>query len=71
MNAKLQDTLHWILVIILWVMSVTPTIVGLVSQHLSGQDLVVAISGTLVAVATKFVYYADNTVGTTPPTPSV
>jgi hypothetical protein len=68
MNPKLQDTLHWILVIVLWVMSIAPTVAGLISSQLSGQDLVIAISGTLVAVVTKFVYYADNTQGTTQPT---
>ena len=72
MSAKLQNILHWILVVALWVMSVAPAVSGLLSQHLTGQDFVIAVVGTLTAGITKFVYYADNTTGTTPPaTPPV
>lgn len=67
MNSELQDLLHWLTVIALWIMSIAPTVAGLATQQLTGQDLVIAVVGTITAAITKFVYYADNTNGTTPP----
>lgn len=64
----MQDILHWVFVVALWAASITPLMANLVSGHLSGLDLIIAIEGTLTAAITKFVYYATTIQGTTPPT---
>lgn len=66
MTAKLQNVLHWILVVALTLLAITPSVVQLFAQgKVTGGDLVTAIVGVLVAAATKFVYYANTVQGTT------
>lgn len=70
MNSKLQDILHWVLVIALTLVAVEPAVSQLLaSGHITGPQLVDAVVGVLTSAAIKFVYYADNTTGTTTPTP--
>lgn len=65
MTPKLQNILHWFLVIALTVLSIEPAINGAVHDHLTGQELIDGIVGILIAAATKFVYYANTVKGTT------
>lgn len=68
MSAKLQNILHWILVSVLTITAVTPAVDQMLSTgHLSGPQLISGVVGILTAAAVKFVYYADNTTGVTPP----
>lgn len=67
MTPKLQNILHWILVIALTIIAVAPGIDGAVHDHLTGQQLIDGLVGILIAIATKFVYYANTIQGTTLP----
>lgn len=67
MSSKLQDYLHWLLVVALTLEAVAPAVNQLLSSgHLSGLILVNGVVGLLSAIALKFVYYATTVQGTTP-----
>lgn len=68
-DAKLQDIFHWITIVTLWVGSLTPAIYGIVHNHLTGQELVLALVSTIITAINNFNYYATTTQGITPPTP--
>ena len=61
MNPKTQNILHWILVIALVFTAVEPQVKAVIPGNID------AILAVIFGIATKFVYYADTTQGTTPP----
>lgn len=61
MNSKLQDILHWILVIALTIGGIEPALNQLLTtDHVSAGNLSIAVISILVAAAIKFVYYATT-----------
>lgn len=69
-SSKLQDILHWVLVIALTFEAIEPAINQLLtSGHITGPQIVDGVVGLLSAAAIKFVYYAITTNGTTTPPP--